>query len=331
MSKSEGNVIDPLVMIKEMGADILRLWVSSADYRNDVSVSNNIIRQCAEAYRKIRNTCRFIISNLYDFDPDTNQVDYADMEDLDRWALLKLDKLVRRVTAAYEDYEFHVVFHSIHNFCTVDMSNIYLDILKDKLYCSLPGSRERRATQTVFHKIINALVVMLTPVLAFTSEELWTHLRRPGQVESVQMLTWPAADDSFQDEALEKRMDRLLQAREVVTKALEEARVRKIIGHSLGARVALYADYGWDEILPEAEELARIFIVSRVEVETSDKKPADALALEEVPGLWVAVQAAEGGKCERCWIIETTVGEDEQHPCLCQRCAGVVKELPIQQ
>jgi isoleucyl-tRNA synthetase len=331
MSKSEGNVIDPLIMIKEMGADILRLWVSSADYRNDVSVSNNIIRQCAEAYRKIRNTCRFIISNLYDFDPDTNQVDYADMEDLDRWALLKLDKLVRRVTAAYEDYEFHVVFHSIHNFCTVDMSNIYLDILKDKLYCSLPESRERRATQTVFHKIINALVVMLTPILAFTTEEIWTHLRRPGQVESVQMLDWPAANDAYQDEALEKRMDRLLQAREVVTKALEEARVRKIIGHSLGARVTLYADSGWNGILPEAEELARMFIVSRVEVETSDQKPASALALEEVPGLWVAVQAAEGGKCERCWVIETTVGSDEQHPCLCQRCAGVVKELPAQQ
>lgn len=330
MSKSEGNVIDPLVMIKEMGADILRLWVSSADYRNDVSVSNNIIRQCAEAYRKIRNTCRFIISNLYDFDPDTDQVAYADMEDLDRWALLKLDKLVRRVTAAYEDYEFHVVFHSIHNFCTVDMSNIYLDILKDKLYCSLPGARGRRAAQTVFHRIINALVVMLTPILAFTTEEIWTHLRRPGQVESVQMLTWPEVNDDLQDAALEKRMDRLLQAREVVTKALEEARVRKIIGHSLGARVALYTDSEWNEVLPGAEELARMFIVSRVEVDTPDKKPADALALEEVRGLWVAVQAAQGGKCERCWVIDTSVGDDQQHPCLCQRCAGVVKELPNQ-
>lgn len=330
MSKSVGNVIDPQEMIKELGADILRLWVSSADYRNDVSVSKNIIRQSAEAYRKIRNTCRFILSNLYDFDPDKDRVAYQDLSELDRWALLKLDKLVRRVTRAYQEYEFHVVFHSIHNFCTVDLSNIYFDIIKDKLYCSHPLDKERRSGQTVLYDLIQSLLVMLTPVLAFTTEEIWSHLRRPGQVESVQMLNWPEANDSYQNEALEKRMDRLLQAREVVTKALEEARVKKTIGHSLGARVAVYADAEWNEILPEPQELARMFIVSRAQVESADKKPADALALEEVQGLWVTVQAADGGKCERCWVIETTVGDDEQHPCLCLRCAGVVKELPAQ-
>ena len=154
MSKSLGNVVDPLKLIKNMGADILRLWVSSADYRNDVSVSNNIIKQCAEAYRKIRNTCRFILGNLYDFDPDKETVAYQELNELDKWALLKLHKLIKRVSKAYEDYEFHVVFHAVHNFCTVDLSNIYFDILKDRLYCSHPQDPERKAAQTVLYELI---------------------------------------------------------------------------------------------------------------------------------------------------------------------------------
>lgn len=327
MSKSEGNVIDPLAMTREMGADILRLWVSSADYRNDVSVSKNIMRQCAEAYRKIRNTCRFILSNLYDFDPEKNRVPYGEMKDLDRWALLKLDKLVRRVTRAYQEYEFHVVFHSIHKFCTVELSNIYFDILKDELYCSHPDAPGRRAAQTVLNELIHALVVMLTPILAFTSEEIWSHLRRPEEPESVQMLNWPEPVDDYQDEDLENRVDRLLSARDVVTKALEEARGSKTIGHSLGARVAVYADSGWLEILQSGYDLARIFIVSRVDVMKAEERSPEALSIEEVPGLWVEVQAAAGGKCERCWIIETTVGEDSNNPTLCHRCAEVVKLL----
>lgn len=327
MSKSVGNVIDPLAMIEDIGADILRLWVSSADYRNDVSVSKNIIRQNAEAYRKIRNTCRFILSNLYDFDPKSDKVAYADMNNLDRWALLKMDKLVRRVTRAYQEYEFHVVFHSVHNFCTIDLSNIYLDIIKDKLYCSHTKDQERRSSQTVLYEIIHALVAILAPILAFTSEEIWSHLRRPGQPESVQMLDWPEPEDLYQNETLEKTMDKILQAREVVTKALEEARVNKVIGHSLGARVTIGMEPEWFEHLETGEDLGRLFIVSQAEISDTNLKPDSAVSLEEVPGLWVAVQAAEGGKCERCWIIEPTVGDNEEHPTLCHRCSEVLEGI----
>lgn len=327
MSKSLGNVIDPLEMINEMGADILRLWVSSADYRNDVSVSKNIIRQCAEAYRKIRNTCRFILSNLYDFDPQQDSVPYADLNELDRWALLKFNKLVRRVSRAYEEYEFHVVFHSIHNFCTIDLSNIYFDILKDKLYCSHPGDPGRKAAQTVMYQLIHGLVVMLTPVLAFTSEEIWSHLKREGQPESVQLLNWPAESDQYMDEALEKRMDMVLSAREVVTKAMEEARNKKIIGHSLGASIVIYANEEWQAALSGTADLDKMFIVSKAEVKPESQRPAEAVSLENVTGVWVQVQPAEGEKCERCWIIEPSVGQQSTYPTLCSRCCQVVEQL----
>ncbi|ABI68277.1 isoleucine--tRNA ligase [Syntrophomonas wolfei] len=327
MSKSLGNVVDPLRMTREMGADILRLWVSSADYRNDVSVSPNIIKQSAEAYRKIRNTCRFILGNLFDFDPGKERVSYDKLSELDQWALLKLDKLIRRVTKAYEDYEFHVVFHSMHNFCTVDLSNIYFDILKDKLYCSHPQDAERKAAQTVLYDIINALVVMLTPILAFSSEEIWSYLKKEGQAESVQLLEWPQANDEYLNQAIENRMSRVLELREVVTKALEEARSKKVIGHSLGAWITIYASPEWTELLKATAGLEKIFIVSRAELKPETEAPAEALALEGVEGIRVMVQAAEGSKCERCWIIENSVGEDLKHPTLCQRCAEVVAQL----
>lgn len=327
MSKSIGNVIDPIKLTEQMGADILRLWVSSADYRADVSVSDNIIRQSAEAYRKIRNTCRFILGNLYDFNPEQDRVPYEEMTDLDRWALLKLDKLIDRVTKAYDDYEFHVVFHSIHNFCTVDLSNIYFDIRKDKLYCSRPDDKERKAAQTVLYELINALVGMLTPVLAFTSEEIWRHLRRESDPVSVQLLDWPQAGERGIDPAIEERIDQMLKVREVVTKALEEARSQKTIGHSLAAQVRVYAGEPWLALLQDRDDLDNFFIVSQLQVYPAVERPAEAIYLEEVPGIWVAVSGAEGEKCERCWIIDTSVGTHSDHPSLCQRCATVVKEL----
>ncbi|HPF43691.1 MAG TPA: isoleucine--tRNA ligase [Syntrophomonadaceae bacterium] len=324
MSKSLGNVVDPLKMIDQMGADILRLWVSSADYRNDVSVSDNIIKQSAEAYRKIRNTCRFMLSNLFDFDPETDTVAYEKLTDLDKWALLKKDQLLRRVTKAYEQYEFHVAFHSVHNFCTVDMSNIYFDILKDKLYCSLPDDPERKAAQTVLYELINSLVIILTPVLAFTSEEIWSHIRRENQPDSVQLLEWPAANDQYLNDELEERIERLLQVREVVTKALEEARVAKVIGHSLGASVTIYAGENWLDLLCRTPDPEKFFIVSKVEI-TDAKPDDDAVSLEHVAGIGVKVKAAEGEKCERCWVIEEI--SDQSGPCLCKRCAEVVEIL----
>jgi isoleucyl-tRNA synthetase len=238
-----------------------------------------------------------------------------------------MDKLVRRVTKAYEDYEFHVVFHAVHNFCTVDLSNIYFDVLKDKLYCNTPNDLERKAAQTVLYQLINTLVAMLSPVLAFTSEEIWGYIKKDGQAESVQLLDWPSSNDLYINDELEARMDKILVLREVVTKALEEARVKKVIGHSLGAWVSIYANEEWMPILKKTGQLDKILIVSKVDMAAEETRVADAIALEGVSGLWVKVQAAEGEKCERCWIIDLSVGVNQQHPTLCARCARVVEKL----
>lgn len=327
MSKSLGNVVDPLQMIQEMGADILRLWVAAADYRNDIAVSKNIMRQSSEAYRKIRNTCRFILGNISDYDPEGLQADLAGMDELDRWALLKADKLLRRATRAYQEYEFHVVFHGVNNFCTIELSNIYFDILKDRLYCQHPDDPARRGSQAVLYKILNILLVILCPVLAFTTEEIWRYLRRPGDPESVQMLSWPEADDNCQDSILEEKMDRVLAVRGLVNKALEEARSRKEIGHSLGAAVEVFAGSDWRTVLGGSSELEKIFIVSAIKVRPLEEAPADAVRLEELPELAVAVSNAPGAKCERCWIINETVGADAAYPDLCSRCAPVIVRL----
>lgn len=327
MSKSLGNVVDPLKMIKEMGADILRLWVSSADYRNDISVSSNIIKQSSEAYRKIRNTCRFILGNIYDFDPEKDSVAYEQLGELDKWALLKLEQVVQRVTRAYADYEFHVVFHTVHKFCTVDLSSIYFDIIKDRLYCNDKNDPARRASQTVLHRLINDLVVILAPILAFSCEEIWSYIRKENDPLSVQLLTWPQTSGEYQDKKLEDKIDRILQVREVASKAMEEARGQKIIGHSLGAWLTIYADREWLELLQNTTELDKILIVSRVDLEPAANRSEDAVTLDEVSGVWVKVQAAEGHKCERCWIIDLTVGADPRHETLCQRCAQVVRQM----
>ena len=326
MSKSQGNVVDPLKLIDEMGADILRLWVSSADYRNDIAVSSNIIKQTSEAYRKIRNTCRFILGNLYDFDPDHDSVAYEDLSDFDRWALLRLDALVRSVTEAYDNYEFHVVFHAIHNFCTIDMSSIYFDVLKDMLYCTHPQDKERRAVQTVLYEVIQTITIMLAPIMAFTTEEIWSHLRKEDQPLSIQLLDWPSFKDNYRDSELEARMEKILQAREVVSKALEEARAQKLIGHSLGADVIIYADSEWLDILGKAKALNKLFIVSHVELKDTEV-PANAVSLETVPSLAVMVKPASGEKCQRCWVIDESVGQDPEYVELCARCVDVVKKL----
>ncbi|MDD4801855.1 MAG: isoleucine--tRNA ligase [Syntrophomonas sp.] len=327
MSKSMGNVVDPLAMIEEMGADILRLWVSSADYRNDISVSKNIIKQSSEAYRKIRNTCRFILGNLYDFVPETDTIPYDKLTQLDKWALIKMDKLIRRVSKAFANYEFHVVFHAVHNFCTIDLSNIYFDVLKDKLYCNAPNDLERKAAQTVLYQIINNLVAILSPILAFTSEEIWGYIKKEGQVESVQLLDWPDSNDLYINDELEAKMDKILLLREVVTKALEEARTKKIIGHSLGAWVKIYAGQEWMMVLKETNQLDKLLIVSKVELTEQEVPEPDAITLEGVSGLGVKVQAAQGDKCERCWIIDLSVGNNQHCPTLCNRCAQVVEKL----
>ncbi|MCL5056793.1 MAG: isoleucine--tRNA ligase [Actinobacteria bacterium] len=325
-SKSLGNVVDPLKVIAQMGADILRLWVSSSDYRSDLAASPAIMKQMTESYRKIRNTCRFLVGNLYDYNPGTDSVAYRDMPEIDRWALMRLQKVVERVLAGYRDYEYHVVYHAIHNFCTVDMSSLYLDIIKDRLYTAAPSSRERRSAQTVMHEVLGALVRLLAPVLAFTSEEIWRYIPNSGdKPASVQLSDMPEVRNEYIDPDLEKKWDRLLDLRAVVTRALEAARRDKIIGNSLEAVTELYASGDVYHFLETfGDELATLFIVSAVVLKKGDP-PAGSAADEEVPGFGVMVGRAPGSKCERCWNYHEGVGGDADHPTLCPRCAGVVK------
>ena len=329
MSKSLGNVVDPLKVVKQLGADILRLWVCSADYRGDLAASDNILKQIAEAYRKIRNTFRFLLGNLYDFKPG-DAVPYSELPEIDRFALLRLEKLKRRVLKAYKEFEFHVVHHAIHSFCVLDLSAFYLNVLKDRLYCELPNSVKRRAAQTVLYEILETLLRLLVPVLAFTSEEIWRYV--PGEGEkavSVQLLDMPSCKDEYiEDEALETRWERLLQVQDVILEALERARQEKIIGDSLEAEVELYAVGELYEFLNSAvEELKTISIVSGLEVAPEEAiPPAEAL---QRGGLSVLVRRAAGTKCARCWIYSKTVGQNTFHPELCLRCAGVVAAASV--
>jgi len=328
MSKSLGNGIDPDDVIKEYGADILRLWVASSDYTTDIRISKEILKQLSEVYRKIRNTARYILGNIADFNPDTDMVPYEDMGELDRWALIKLNNLIRKVDDAYAKYEFHQMFHAIHNFCVVDMSNLYLDIIKDRLYTMKADSVVRRAAQTVMYEILEALVMILTPVLAFTSEEIWQYMphRKGHDTESVQLNDWPAANTKFDDKKLEEKWDTILALRDDVSKALEVARASKLIGHSLNAKVTVYAKgEAFDFVKSIEKDLITIFIVSDFELAAYENAPADAASGEEFEGIKIAVSVAEGEKCERCWMYSTTVGKDHNHPTLCERCATVLE------
>ncbi|KRQ86557.1 Isoleucine--tRNA ligase [Caloramator mitchellensis] len=331
MSKSLGNGIDPLDVIKEYGADVLRLWVSSADYKSDVRMSKDILKQLSEVYRKIRNTARFLLGNLSDFNPDKDMVNYEEMNELDKWALLKLQHLIKDVTDAYENYEFHILYHDIHNFCVVDMSNFYLDIIKDRLYTENPSSRERRAAQTVLYDILDALVKMIAPVLSFTADEIWKYMPKSSKNDyvSVHLADWPAVEEKYVDKELENRWDNIQRIRAEVLKALEQARVNKVIGHSLNARVDIYAEGETYNFLNEIRNyLETVFIVSKVNlIEGMKTAPENAYKGEEIKEIAVSVTQAAGEKCERCWIYSETVGNDAEHPTLCSRCATVVRSL----
>ncbi|CVK19879.1 isoleucine--tRNA ligase [Sporomusa sphaeroides] len=329
MSKSVGNTIYPQEVIKQYGADILRLWVASADYKADIRISNPILKQLAEVYRKIRNTFRYILGNLQDFNPDTDKVNYNQLMEIDRWALMRLEQVRDKVTEAYEEYEFHLLYHTVHNFCAVELSAFYLDILKDRVYTALPGSIERRAAQTAMYEILNTLVVMVAPVLTFTSEEVWQYMpKQQGRPESVQLASWPTARPEYLDAALETKWDKILAMRSEITKALETARRNKVIGHSLDAAVSLYA--AGEELTALSaikDDLATLLIVSDVTLSDQlDQAPGEAYRAENMQ-MAVAIAPAQGGKCERCWIYSPTVDQDNEHPALCQRCATVVKNM----
>lgn len=325
MSKSLGNGIAPQDIISKYGADILRLWVASSDYHADVRVSPEILKQLSDNYRKIRNTARYCIGNLYDFNPDTDMVGLDELEELDKYALMKLDELLETARGGFEVYEYHTAAHAIHNFCVVDMSNFYFDVLKDRLYTSAPASKTRRAAQTVLYKVLDALTLLMTPILAFTADEIWKSMPHDSSrnAESPLFNEIPKPEFIEADAEFMNKWDRIHSVREDVQKALELARNEKKIGKSLEAKVTLFADGELLEFLNGVEDsLAEIFIVSEVEVAQGKGDFAG-----NVEGLSVSISKAEGEKCERCWTFSKTVGECSEHPTLCAKCASVIKEM----
>jgi isoleucyl-tRNA synthetase len=331
MSKSVGNVIAPEEIIKKFGAEILRLWVSSEDYRDDIKISDEILKQLSDAYRKIRNTMRFFMGNLYDFVPSTDRVAYKDMEEIDRWALHQFELFKRKAVKAYADFEFHIVFHGLHQFCGVTMSAFYLDIIKDRLYTALPDSVERKAAQTVLYDILAGMLCIMAPVMNFTAAEAWEHLPpagddEPRQAHEIFLQEFPEENEEAVDPVLDKKWQRLLEVRSEITKALEGARRDKIIGHPLEAKVMVKTTGSLAEFLADKwDTLKMISIVS--ELSQADVLVGDTYTSEELPELQVSVIPAPGEKCERCWLRSETVGDDDGHPELCSRCTTVVAQL----
>ncbi len=326
MSKSAGNVIAPQEVITGHGAEILRLWVSAEDYTDDIRISKEILTRLVEAYRRIRNTCRFLLGNLYDFDQFRDAVRYDELLEIDRWALHRLQELTKRVLAAYDDFEFHVIFHSLHNFCTVDMSAFYLDVLKDRLYTFKADSRERRAAQTTLYRILVDIVKLMAPILSFTADEIWQYIpKKDEEEESVHLTQFPSLEEQYTDESLSARWEKLLKIRDEVLKALEKARADRLIGSSLDAEVRVYAPKEVFEFLRRYEkDLNMIFIVSDTTLLDNNTVPAEAFKSKEIEELGVLISRAKGEKCGRCWNYSLSVGKDKAHPSICNRCIAAV-------
>jgi isoleucyl-tRNA synthetase len=335
MSNSLGNYVTLDELLPKYGAEVLRLWVAAEDYAQDIRLSGQILDRLADAYRRLRNTYRFLLGNLADFDPARDTQPYAGLHEVDRFILDRLARLIARVRRAYIEYQFHTAFHAVHNFCAVDLSALYLDIIKDRLYTSAPGDPHRRAAQTVCHEILSALVRLMAPILTFTAEEAW-RLIPGGRADSVHLEQFPEASPEWLDDTLEREWTRLLEVRREVAKALETARVARgvdaaraqglAIGSGLEAIVRILAS---PEDLPELlrrkqDLLPTLFIVSQV---TFEPKPDGSLVhhpSQDIPGLVIAVDRAPGRKCERCWRYSEHVGEHREHPALCERCVPVV-------
>lgn len=321
MHKSLGNGIAPNEITDVYGADILRLWVASSDYHSDIRISQPILKQLSEAYKKIRNTARFILGNLGNgkgFNPDTDCVSDDKLTELDKWALMRLDSLIDKVNEGYNAFDFHIAFHAIHNFCVTDMSNFYLDIIKDRLYCEKEDSEVRRAAQTAMYRILSAVARLAAPIISFTAEEIWTYMPHTStdDKESIFLNQMPEKSGiEFSDEFVSK-WEFIYSTRETVNKVLEEKRNEKLIGKSLEANIIIHCGESlYEKYNALTEELKDILIVSGVSASNDGN--------DEVPE--IEVIKAEGEKCERCWSYSNTVGSDSEHPTLCARCAAVVK------
>jgi len=321
MSKSVGNVIDPQEIIDKYGAEILRLWVAAEDYTMDIRISDEILQRLVEAYRRIRNTSRYILGNLYDFNVKKDGVSYNKMEELDQWILQRLQLVIERTRKAYENYQFHVVYYTLYNFCTVDLSALYLDVSKDRLYTAKASSGQRRSAQSAMYLILDAMARLLAPILTFTAEEVWASLPGyEGKAESVHLTQFPEVNSTYRNDALADTWGTLIGIRAEISKALEMARKKKVIGHSLDAVVSVSAPEKIRQLLEKYREDMRILlIVSEFSVvpESMIKEGYDS---EEFKGLKVSVSKASGKKCERCWAASETVGKRKDHPTICDRC-----------
>ncbi|KMY53551.1 isoleucine--tRNA ligase [Bacillus sp. FJAT-27231] len=324
MSKSLGNVVVPSKVMKQLGADILRLWVASVDFQADVRVSDAILKQVAEVYRKIRNTFRFLLGNLADFEPSRDTVAYENLREVDQFMLVKLNNLIKEVHYHYENYEFAAIYHAVNNFCTVDLSAFYLDFAKDILYIEPENHQDRRAIQTVLYETLLSLTKLLSPILSHTADEVWAYV--PGvSEESVQLTDMPEWKELSGATELVDKWTKFMKLRDDILKALEEARNEKVIGKSLTAKVTVYTDEEASALLDSIQEdMKQLLIVSGFERGgAKTEAPADALQFDHVA---VVVEKAEGETCERCWVVSTEVGTDPNHPTLCPRCAEVVSE-----
>ena len=321
MSKSVGNVIEPQEIIDQYGAEILRLWVAAEDYTDDIRISKEILTRLVEAYRRIRNTSRYILGNLFDFDSGKDAVPYNEMVEMDRWALHRLQEIVRRVREAYERYQFHVVYYTLYNYCTVDLSALYLDVLKDRLYTSKVASKERRSAQTAMAIILDAMVRLLAPILTFTADEVWASMPAySGKPISIHLVQFPEVKAEYLDEGLNERWKTMIAVRAEIAKAVENARKNKTIGHSLDAAVHIALPEKIKPIVADRlEDMRALLIVSQLTL--ADKEAiADPFASKEIEGLYVGVTKAKGEKCHRCWIYSEQLGMNPDHPALCERC-----------
>ena len=321
MSKSVGNVIESQEIIDQYGAEILRLWVAAEDYTDDIRISKEILTRLVEAYRRIRNTSRYILGNLYDFNPATNTVPYAEMMEMDRWALHRLQEIVRRVREAYDRYQFHAVYYTLYNFCTVDLSALYLDVLKDRLYTSRVDSPERRSAQSAMIIILDVMVRLLAPILTFTTEEIWAAMPDyAGKEASIHLALFPEVKADYIDEALGERWKTMTALRAEIAKAVENARKNKVIGHSLDAAVEIALPEKLRKTMENREEELRAWlIVSQVHI-VEKESIVEPFASKEIDGLFVGVGKALGQKCNRCWIYSEHLGTNPEHPTICERC-----------
>jgi isoleucyl-tRNA synthetase len=328
MSKSLGNAIEPAEISNKWGADLLRLWVTSVEYQADVKMSERVMTQLSEAYRKIRNTFRFALGNLGDFDPSRNTLPNDQLEEMDRWMLERTAELVRKCREWYAGYEFHRVYHAIHDYCVVDLSAFYYDVLKDRLYTKAPNNPARRSAQTAVYKITSALVRIAAPILVFTGEEIWKYLpKSAGEASSVHVALFPEESDlrTGISAAQIAAWDLLAKVRAEVLKALEAARNEKKINSGLEAKVLLG---GNPELRAKLNnhlgQLPGLFIVSQVDFLTAG---APDYRSELVPSLEVSIHKADGSKCDRCWNYSTHVGENSRYPTICERCSVAIAEI----